>query len=234
MTIGGDAAGGAGFRARGHRGQLGTGRLGSVLAPSVASQPGVKEWYGRVERYAASPGTALAKMRAISELDVRNVLPLVAAPTLVVDDLTTGPSAAHGHYLAEHIAGARLLERDSEDHWPIGDADLLGAIEEFVSVRARTTAMSTASWRRCSSGRRRLDRARDRDRRPQLGRLLGRFETTADPVLRDHRGELVSTAGDGLLGPSTALPATSVVPGACATRSSRPASRCDRASTPAN
>src|SRR3954466_9658062 len=62
----------------------GTGRFATVLAPSVASQPGVKDWYGRVERYAASPGTAPAKMPAISELDGPNGLSLVAAPTLVV------------------------------------------------------------------------------------------------------------------------------------------------------
>jgi pimeloyl-ACP methyl ester carboxylesterase len=62
----------------------GTGALATVLAPSVAAQPGVTEWWGKVERFAGTPGTAEAKMRAILELDVRNVLPLVAVPTLVV------------------------------------------------------------------------------------------------------------------------------------------------------
>ena len=179
----------------------GTGRLATVLAPSVASQPGVKEWYGRVERYAASPGTALAKMRAISELDVRNVLPLVAAPTLVVhnrDDWFI--RAAHGRYLAEHIAGAHLLERDSADHWPIGDADLLGAIEEFV-VGSRSEDsdvdrfLATVLFVDVAGSTERVSEIGDRS----WDALLGRFETTVDRVLRDHRGELVNTAGDGLL-----------------------------------
>ena len=39
-----------------------------------------------MERDAAGPGTALAKMRAILELDDRQVVPLVAAPTLVVQN----------------------------------------------------------------------------------------------------------------------------------------------------
>src|SRR5439155_1856605 len=73
-------------------------------------------------------------MRAILELDVRDVVPLVAAPTLVVqnkDDRLV--RAGHGRYLADHIPNARLLERDSVDHWPLPDPDLLGAIEEFVT-----------------------------------------------------------------------------------------------------
>src|SRR5919201_6227366 len=45
--------------------EWGTGAMAFVLAPSVASGPGVVDWYGRLERFAASPGTALAKMRAI-------------------------------------------------------------------------------------------------------------------------------------------------------------------------
>jgi class 3 adenylate cyclase/pimeloyl-ACP methyl ester carboxylesterase len=179
----------------------GTGRLATVLAPSVASQPGVKDWYGRVERYAASPGTALAKMRAISELDVRRVLPLVAAPTLVVHNRGDWfIRAGHGRYLAEHIAGAHLLERDSADHWPIGDADLLGAIEEFVvGSRSEDTDvdrfLATVLFVDLAGSTERVSEIGDRS----WDALLGRFETIVGRVLSDHRGELVNTAGDGLL-----------------------------------
>src|SRR5439155_9716540 len=62
----------------------GTGGMAMLLAPSIASHPGVLDWYGRVERNAAGPGTALAKMRAILERDVRDLVPLVPAPTLGV------------------------------------------------------------------------------------------------------------------------------------------------------
>jgi class 3 adenylate cyclase len=57
-----------------------------------------------------------------------------SAPTLVVHSRDNEfVRVAHGRYLAEHIPGARLVERDSADHWPLPDADLVGAIEEFVT-----------------------------------------------------------------------------------------------------
>jgi class 3 adenylate cyclase len=189
----------------------GTGEMAMLLGPSVASLPGVRDWYGRVERYAASPGTALEKMRAIFELDVRNVLPLVATPTLVVQNQGDWlVRAEHGRYLAEHIPGARLLERDSADHWPLPDPDLLGAIEEFVTGsrsededvdRLLTTVLfvdvaSSTEW---------LSELGDRRWRA----MLDRFEATVQDALRSYRGDLVSRAGDGVLatfdGPARAI-----------------------------
>ena len=46
----------------------GSGRMSALLGPSVASAPGMTEWYGRLERFAASPGTALARMRSSSSM----------------------------------------------------------------------------------------------------------------------------------------------------------------------
>ena len=94
------------------------------LAPSVADRPGVMEWWGRIERFAGTPRTALAKARTIYELDLRHVLPLVAVPTLVIHSRNNMyVRAGHGRYLAENIAGARLLELDSADHWPLPDPE---------------------------------------------------------------------------------------------------------------
>jgi class 3 adenylate cyclase len=191
--------------------QWGTGSLATVLAPSIASRPGVQEWYGKVERYAASPGTALAKMRAILELDVRNVLPLVAVPTLVVqnrDDRFV--HADHGRYLAQHIEGARLLERDSADHWPLPDPDLLGAIEEFVTGSRSDEEdldrfLATVLFVDVAGSTERVSELGDR----RWGALLNRFEATVQRELLAHRGELVASAGDGVLatfdGPARAI-----------------------------
>jgi len=189
----------------------GTGVTAAYLGPSVASDPGVQEWYGRVERFAATPGTALAKMRAILSLDVRRVLPLVRAPTLVVqnrDDVFV--RASHGRYLAEHLPNARLLERDSADHWPLPDPDLLGAIEEFVTGSRRQELeterfLTTVLFVDVAGSTERVSAIGDHRWRE----LLDSFDETVKRTLLTHRGELVNRAGDGVLatfdGPARAI-----------------------------
>jgi class 3 adenylate cyclase len=189
----------------------GTGAMAGPLGPSVASHPGIQEWYGRVERFAATPGTAIAKMRAILDLDVREVLPLVGAPTRVIQSRgDTFVRAAHGRYLAEHMPKARLLERDSPDHWPLPESDLLGAIEEFVTG----ARLQDAEEDRVLTTVLFVDVAGSTERASELGdrrwrELLNRFEDTVRRSLVTHRGELVSRAGDGILatfdGPARAV-----------------------------
>ena len=112
----------------------GTGKLVPLFAPSLAGRPGFEDWWGRVERYGATPRLARARIEAVLQLDVRNLLPLVRVPTLVIHNRDDSyVRVGHGRYLAKHIPGARLLERDSADHFPLPDADLLDAIEEFVT-----------------------------------------------------------------------------------------------------
>src|SRR4029079_6351321 len=189
----------------------GTGVTAAYLGPSVASDPGVQEWYGRVERFAATPGTALAKMRAILSLDVRRGLPLVRAPTLVVQNRDDAfVRSAHGRYLAEHLPNARLLERDSADHWPLPDPDLLGAIEEFVTGSRRQELeterfLTTVLFVDVAGATERVSAIGDHRWRE----LLDSFDETVKRTLLTHRGELVNRAGDGVLatfdGPARAI-----------------------------
>jgi class 3 adenylate cyclase len=191
--------------------QWGTGSLVPILAPSVADRPGVEEWWGRVERYGATPGHARARLAAILELDVRDVLPVVDVPTLVVhnrDDAFV--RIGHGRYLAEHIPGARLLERDSADHWPLPEPDLLGAIEEFVTGSRSEVAdadrfLATVLFVDVVGSTERVSEVGDRSW--QLA--LDRFERTIGDALRLYDGELDHTTGDGFLavfdGPARAI-----------------------------
>lgn len=189
----------------------GTGALAAALAPSVAARPGVVDWWGRVERFAGTPRTALAKARTIYELDLRNVLPLVATPTLVVLSRDNAYiRSGHGRYLADHIAAARLVELDSADHWPLPDPELLGAIEEFVTGSRRDVedvdrVLATllvidvvgSTEQAVALGDRRWSATRDR------------FEEAARQVLAAYGGELIDVAGDGVLatfdGPARAV-----------------------------
>src|SRR6266851_2906737 len=75
------------------------------------------QWFGRLERAAASPGSILALETADYESDVRHVLPSIRVPTLILH--RKGDSAvpvAVGHYLAQNIAGAKYIELPGEDH----------------------------------------------------------------------------------------------------------------------
>jgi class 3 adenylate cyclase len=189
----------------------GKGTMAAVLGPSVASSPGMTDWYGRLERFSASPGTALARMRAILELDVRQVLPLVTAPTLVIqnrDDVFV--RAGHGRYLAEHIRGARLLERDSADHWPVPEPDLLAAVQEFITG----TRVEEAPVDRILTTVLFVDVVGSTEHVSELGdrrwqALLDQFLATVERELLAHRGVLVGRAGDGVLatfdGPARAI-----------------------------
>ena len=103
-------------------------------------------------------------MRAVLASDVRDALPSVSAPTLVVhnrDDWLV--RVDHGRYLAEQLPDARLLERNSADHWPLPEPDLLDALERFVtgsrpgeadSIAFLPPSSSPTSWGRLSGSAR--------------------------------------------------------------------------------
>ena len=189
----------------------GTGKLVTLFAPSLADRPGFEAWWGRVERYGATPRLARARVEAVLQLDVRNLLPLVRVPTLVIHNRDDGyVRVGHGRYLAEHIPGARLVERDSADHFPLPDPDLLGTIEEFVTgsrSRGRNDdrVLATVLFVDVVASTERASEVGDQSWR----RLLDRFHETAREVLIAYGGRLEDTAGDGLLatfdGPARAI-----------------------------
>ena len=120
-------------------------------APSVASDSAFREWWSAYLRMGASPGAAVALTRMNAAIDVRDVLPSIRVPTLVIH--RTGDrclKVEEGRYLASQIPGATFVELPGVDHLPfVGDQDaLLTAIEEFLSQRhapqPATAALATA------------------------------------------------------------------------------------------
>jgi class 3 adenylate cyclase len=102
-------------------------------APS-AGEDEVRAW-ARMIRYGASPSAVEALDRMNAAIDIRDVLPLVQAPTLVVhqrDDPWV--PIQHGRYLAEHIPGAMLLELEGNEHLPSTSSvpRLLSAVVPFM------------------------------------------------------------------------------------------------------
>jgi pimeloyl-ACP methyl ester carboxylesterase/DNA-binding winged helix-turn-helix (wHTH) protein/class 3 adenylate cyclase len=105
-------------------------------APTKAHDPKFREWWAAYLRMGASPGAALALTQMNAEIDVRNVLPSVRVPTLVIhrsDDRCL--KVEEGGYVASQIPGARFVELPGQDHLPfVGDQDsIIDEIEEFLT-----------------------------------------------------------------------------------------------------
>ena len=106
-----------------------------IGAPSLAGSPLQRRMYGAFERAAMSPGMARALWDAVTQGDIRDVLPVIDVPTLIIHHTDSEIPVENAHYASEHVPGARLVELDGTDHLPMGhDADrIAGEIEEFLT-----------------------------------------------------------------------------------------------------
>jgi DNA-binding SARP family transcriptional activator/pimeloyl-ACP methyl ester carboxylesterase len=103
--------------------------------PSRADDPQLREWWARLLRMASSPGGMKAILEVMRDIDVRDILPAISTPTLVLhrkDDMAIRVGA--GRHLASQIPGARYVELEGNDHWPfIGDTQsILIEIQNFI------------------------------------------------------------------------------------------------------
>jgi class 3 adenylate cyclase len=120
------------------------------LLPGMAGDAELVRQFGRLIRHSLSPAAALAVERMVRELDVRHLLPAIQCPTWVLQP-ATGPLASsdEGRYLADHIAGARLIEVSGSDELslvPLGHLrDLLASVrdEQLVFDRVLATVLFT-------------------------------------------------------------------------------------------
>jgi pimeloyl-ACP methyl ester carboxylesterase/DNA-binding SARP family transcriptional activator len=121
--------------------------------PSLADNPRYRSWFARYVRLAANPWLARRLAEMNRELDVRDALPEIRAPSVVVcrtEDVWL--SADNSRYLARRIPGARLVELPGVDHDPwVGDSEeVLAVVEAFLSelaVRPASAAAIPASAR---------------------------------------------------------------------------------------
>ena len=114
----------------------GSGAARARIAPGRIDDSGFAEWWGRLERFAASPTAAAAQSRLIAALDVRDALPNIETPTLILhrsEDAQIEVEASRS--LARAIRGARLVVMPGGDHpvW-LGDVDAVAdLVEEFLT-----------------------------------------------------------------------------------------------------
>jgi class 3 adenylate cyclase len=190
----------------------GTGRRLLALAPSAAEQPRLREWFGRLERLAASPGTARRHLLAVADVDVRTVLGAIQAPTLVLHrEGDRSIDIRHSQYLARHIPGARYRELPGAEALTFGpQADvLLDEIEEFITgtrpVPETERILATVLFCDIADSTRLAAELGDGRWRELLESLQG----GAMRELARFRGRSVKALGDGFLstfdGPARAI-----------------------------
>jgi pimeloyl-ACP methyl ester carboxylesterase len=184
----------------------------AARAPSVARDERFRHWWASYLRASASPQAVSALVRMNARVDIRQVLPSIRVPTLIIHrhgDLAI--KVEHARYLAKMIPGARLVELPGVDHLPwVGDQDaILAEIEEFLTGvrpspelnRVLATLMFTDIVGSTEWAARLGDRA--------WHDLLERHHALVRGEIDRFRGREVDTAGDGFFatfdGPARAV-----------------------------
>ena len=165
------------------------------------------------ERMSASPGMARATMESVFRIDLRPILPMITAPTLVIharDD--PGMPVQCGRYIADHIPGARYLEVDGADHapWFTEPDRILTGIEEFLTGSHAAPAQTHRALRTVlftdmvASTQHAAARGDERWRA-----VLQRFDEITADLAERFGGTVVKSTGDGHLatfdGPTQAI-----------------------------
>jgi class 3 adenylate cyclase len=183
-----------------------------AFAPTLGDDARASAWWGRLLRSGASPRSAGDLLDLYRQIDVRDVLPAIRVPTLVLhrrDDRLI--LARQGRYLAEHIADARYVELEGRDHLAFaGDTDaLLDEIEAFATGsrprRRPNRILATVLFEDIVDSTRRAADLGDRRWRG----LLDAHGAVVEEAVRRYDGRVVKTLGDGTLaifdGPARAI-----------------------------
>ena len=189
----------------------GTGAFASHVAPSRSEDDAFRAWWGKLERYAAGPGNAIAYSLINRLTDVRPILASITAPTLILHrrgDLYR--DIRIGGYLAENIPNARLVELSGIDHLPyVGDsAAVTREIRAFVAgadgAHGADAAAPAGDVDRELATVVFLDIVGSTDLAREMGdsrwsALLDQFLNVVRAQIGRWRGVEIDTAGDGVL-----------------------------------
>jgi class 3 adenylate cyclase len=178
------------------------------IAPTLVVNEDDRAWFANWARVGASPAAAYALNRIFAETDLREVLPAVRVPTLLLyrGDAQEG----HARTVQKRIPDARLVRVPGDDTWGLFlSPEIPGEIERFLSApekapepdRALVTVLFT-------------DLVGATARAAELGdsawrELLARHHEIIRREITRYRGREVDTAGDGLFatfdGPARAI-----------------------------
>jgi class 3 adenylate cyclase len=189
----------------------GEGMVLVAIAPGKLADDREREWWGRFEQASTSPGMVLKLSIADMELDIRDILPSIRVPTLLIHRRDDTLPIEGARYMADRIPDARLIELEGEDHWPwVDDPDeVCDYVEEFLTgarhVPEPDRVLSTVLFTDIVGSTERASALGDRRWRE----LLDAHEEVIRRELDRHSGREVKTTGDGFLatfdGPTRAV-----------------------------
>ncbi len=113
-----------------------------TLAPSMQNDPSFRKYWSRYLRSGASPTAALALGKMNTDIDIRELVFEIKAPTLVLHRTGDLDAPVEGaRWLAHHIPNAELVEFEGTDHLPqVSSGEILEAIRSFLSELSSSEA----------------------------------------------------------------------------------------------
>jgi class 3 adenylate cyclase len=189
-----------------------TGEFYDLVIPSRHGDDQFREWFARIVRQSASPAMMRVLMEANSNIDIRELLASIRAPTLVLhrtDDNVVRVEL--GRALAAGIAGAKYVELAGGDHWPwFGDTEaVVEEVEEFLTGMRHTgpvdRVLATVMFTDIVGSTEHLARVGDKAWRL----LLDQHDSVTGRQVERFRGRALKHTGDGVLatfdGPARAV-----------------------------
>lgn len=195
----------------------GTGVLSHAVTANVSDEAGTLQAYARLERNVATPNDAATHWERFQYSDVRDVLPLITAPTLVLHSRSDPLfPVERAQYMAAHIPKAELRLLDGcGNHLSMDPAwgdEIVDEMEQFLTgstakTRTADRILATVLF---------TDIVASTERASALGdaswkELLAGHDRLAQQVVGARGGRVVKSTGDGLLatfdGPGRAVDA---------------------------
>lgn len=183
-----------------------------TLAPSSVGDTAFRQWWATYLQRSASPGAALALAQMNTGIDIRDVLPAIRVPTLLLHrtgDLDIDVGGAR--YMASVIPDVTYVELPGDDHLVFaGDQDaVLAEIEQFLTGqrpapladRVLATLVMTGIVGAAGIASSRGDE--------EWGRVLATHDALVAAQVARFRGRLIRRTVNGVLvafdGPARAL-----------------------------
>jgi class 3 adenylate cyclase/alpha-beta hydrolase superfamily lysophospholipase len=178
--------------------------------PLPSADPERARQHAKWARLAATPRNVRTFERMWQETDVRDLLPSVRVPTLVLAAADDEEDLLVGEYVAERVPQARIAAYPGYPNLFLADSGPIAeTIREFLGAPRpapdRERVLATVLFTDVVGSTRKAAELGD----AQWKTLLERHNRTVRQILRHHGGREVSTAGDGFLatfdGPSRAV-----------------------------